>query len=76
MSSIEYDITISQVNQIIGALSEENREKIPQSVRRFFSKYDTYNEEYLLDLDKSFFEQNISEVTKSVLKYIYAYIKK
>jgi len=75
ISEREAEETVVQVNQIINALGEEDKNKIPVNVRSFFKVNAKNIERYMLDLSKPFEVQNISGITKTMLKYIYSYVK-
>lgn len=66
---------VTQVNQIINKLKEEDKSKIPLSVRSFFEKYSQKDEKQCIDFDVPLEKQNISKETKALLKYVYSYIK-
>lgn len=68
-------IAVTQVNQIINKLKEEDKAKIPLSVRNFFEKYSQKNIEQEISFEVPLEKQNISGETKVLLKYIYSYIK-
>jgi len=66
---------ISEVNQVIHMLEEEDIAKIPKKVVAFFRKKAVDKEEYKLDKEKLLEEQNLSYETLDILTYIYSYIE-
>ena len=66
---------ISEVNQIICMLEEDEIAKIPKKIVDFFKKNSVDKAEYKLDKNKLLEEQNLSEETLDMLTFIYSYIR-
>jgi len=65
---------ISEVNQIIWMLDENDRNKIPENMRSFFKKNSTTEESYKLDKNILLKEQNLSEETLDIITFLYSYV--
>jgi len=65
---------ISEVNQIINMLDENDINKIPRSLVAFFKNNAINEEKYKLNKNILLEEQNLSEETLDLISFLYSYV--
>lgn len=69
-------IMINQINGIINLLVEEDKQKLPESFKNYYSKKATVPPEKAIDFSKELKEQDFIPETKIMLVYLNYLLKK